>query len=73
MHTVDRRYGNNSNNMYDIDIVIKGEAGATVDQFVAEVTEVLARLNASWATLKAGIPLDQQPAAENKVRAILKA
>lgn len=58
---------------YDIDVTISGEPGATVDKFVSEVNEVLVQLNNSWATVRAGIPADQQLAAESKVRAVLKA
>lgn len=59
--------------MYDADLTIKGEHGATADQFVAEVKDVNSDLNASWAKIKSGIPTADQAAGEVKVRQVLTA
>lgn len=59
--------------MYDADLTIKGENGATADQFVAEVKDVNTDLNASWAKIKSNIPVGDQAAGEAKVRQVLTA
>lgn len=58
--------------MYDIDISFEHEEGATVDQFLNELADVHVALNASWAKIKAGLPVGEQEAAEVKVREVLK-
>ena len=57
--------------MYEATIEINQGNGATVDQFVAAVTDINAQLNRSWAKVKATLPQDQQAAAETKVRTVL--
>lgn len=58
---------------YEINFQVRGEKGADVDDFIAEINELYVELNKSWAKVKAQLPVEQQDAAEQKVRAVLKA
>lgn len=59
--------------MYDADLTIKGESGATTKDFVGQVKEVNADLNKSWNKIKAGLPAADQAQAEAEVRGVLVA
>jgi hypothetical protein len=58
---------------YNIQMTVDGEQGATVEQFISSTKKALQNLNQSWAKVKASLPADQQSAAEERVREILKA